>query len=224
MIPHGYFPRSMMDMEQWNKPMDQWVNPIWPNNQIENMNKMISDQWKKSMNTLDMFDPFDSLDHTIGRNMQWIKRPDFMMPALPKVPQKYRVTLDCSGFSPKSIKTEWNKNILTVTGRESNKCEDTGDFNVKEFKKTYTMPERAECDKMISFMTKEGQLVIEVPLRETEQHKNVDLFPQVYDTNDGGKCMKMNFTVPENISPENIHINVKDRCLVVKAEEKKSQA
>jgi len=185
------------------------------------MNKMFADQWKKSLNTLDMFDPFDSLDHTIGRNMQWINRPDFMMPTMPKVPQKYRVTLDCAGFNPKSIKTEWNKNVLTVSGRESAKCDETGDFNVKEFKKTYTMPERAECDKMISFMTSDGQLVIEVPLRETERHQNFDLFPQICDSKDGGKCMKMKFTVPENIAPEHIHINVKDRCLIVKAEEKK---
>jgi len=221
MIPHGFFPRSMMDMEQWSKPMDQWAKPLWPMDQSDNINKMFADQWKKSSNTLDMFDPFDSLDHTIGRNMQWINRPDFMMPTMPKVPQKYRVTLDCTGFNPKSIKTEWNKNVLTVSGRESTKCEETGDFNVKEFKKTYTMPERAECDKMISFMTNEGQLVIEVPLRETERHQNLDLFPKICDSNDGGKCMKMKFTVPENIAPEHIHINIKDRCLVVKAEEKK---
>lgn len=205
MIPHNFTPRSMFDMDQWNKPITQ----------------LFGNEWNKQLNTLDMFDPFDALDHTIGRNMQWLQRPEFMLPQLPKVPQKYRITLDCTGYNPKSIKTEWKDNVLTVWGCESSKCEETGDFHTKEFKKTYTMPPHAECDKMVSFFTGDHQLVIEVPLKETEKHQNFDLFPQICDTENGGKCMKMKFAIPENIAPEHVHINIKDRCLVVKAEEKK---
>jgi len=195
LIPHGFFPRSAMDM-------DRWMQPFGP------------------LSTLDAFDPFDELDNTIGRNMNWITQPEFGLPMLPRVPQKYRVTLDCSGYSPNSIKTEWKGNQLTVSAREEHKTADTGDFSVKEFKKTYTMPPSAECDKMVSFITGDGQLCIEVPLKETERHLNTDLFPQIVDEN-GGKQVKMKFAVPENIAPEHIHINIKDRCLVVKAEEKK---
>jgi len=183
--------------------MDTWMKPFGP------------------LSTLDAFDPFDELDHTMGRNMQWLNRPEFM-PVMPRVPQKYRVTLDCVGYSPSSIKTEWKGNQLNVSAREEVKDAETGDFSVKEFKKTYTMPPNAECDKMVSFMTGDGQLCIEVPLRESERHMNVDLFPQVVDEN-GGKAVKMAFAVPENIAPEHIHVNIKDRCLVVKAEEKKSR-
>jgi HSP20 family molecular chaperone IbpA len=187
---------------------------------------MDMDMWGRpfgAISTLDAFDPFDELDNTISRNMQWLNRPEFMMPSFmqPKVPQKYRVTLDCTGYSPSSIKTEWKDKLLVVSAREEVKNTNNDDFSVKEFKKTYTMPPNAETDKMVSFMTGDGQLCIEVPLKESERHMNVDLFPQIVDQ-DGGKHVKMNFAVPEDIAPEHIHVNIKDRCLVVKAEEKKT--
>ena len=196
MIPHGYFPRSTFDMDRWMQPMN-----------------------RGQLSTLDMFDPFDELDHVIGRNMQWLNKPEFMAPMMPRVPQKYRITLDCTGYKPDSIKTECTNHVLCVTGGETTKDAETGDFSTKEFKKTYTCPENAECDKMVSFMTAEGQLVIEMPLRETQLHPNMDLFPKIVDT-DKGKEMSLKFNVPEKIHPEHIHVSVKDRCLVVKAEDK----
>lgn len=185
--------------------MDKWMTP-----------------YGGHLSTLEAFDPFDELDHMVGRNMQWLQRPDFMREmgfGQPKVPQKYRVTLDCVGYSPNSIKTEWKGNQLTVSAREEERLE-TGDFSVKEFKKTYTMPPHAECDKMVSFMTGDGQLCIEVPLKETSRSMNQDMFPQIMDSPAGGKQVAMKFAIPENIKPEHIHVNIKDRCLVVKAEEK----
>lgn len=211
LIPHSFVPRSTFDCDQWFKPVNSWMQPFTG----------LNEQWKKQLNTLDMFDPFDALDSTIGHNMQWLNRPEFMLPMLPKVPQKYRITLDCTGFKPESIKFEWKGFVLTVWAKEEFKCEETKDFHLKEFKKTYTVPETAECDKMCSFMTGDGKLVIEVPLKETTQHLNTDLFPQIVDTIDGGKQMNMKFFVPKNILPEHIHVTIKDRCLIVKAEEKK---
>jgi len=195
LIPHEFFPRSMMDMDRWMKPFGL-------------------------MNTLEAFDPFDELDNTISRNFHWLNKPDFLTPILPRVPQKYRVTLDCSGFKPSSIKTEWKGRILTITGREEDKYNGSEDFSVKEFKKTYTVPPNAECDKLVSFMTNDGMLCVEVPLKEIPSHSDRDLFPQVVDEN-GGKVVKMKFSLPDSVEPENIHVNIKDRCLIVKAEEKK---
>lgn len=195
LIPHGFFPRSQMDMDMWRRPFGE-------------------------LSTLEAFDPFDELDNTIGRNMQWLSRPEFAVPSMPKVPQKYRITLDCTGYAPKSIKTEFGKdNKLTVSAREEQKDE-SGDYHIKEFKKTYTLPAHAEPEKLVSFVTGDGELCIEVPLKETAQHADADLFPKIVDVN-GGKQVQMQFAVPENIKPEHIHVNIKDRCLVVKAEEKK---
>jgi HSP20 family molecular chaperone IbpA len=200
LIPHTFFPRSMFNMDQWMMPTFGVAN------------------------TLEMFDPFDELDTTIGRNMQWLNKPEFMKTMLPMVPQKYRITLDCAGFDSKCIKFEWKGKCLTVCGKEEMiKCAMTGDFSCKEFKKTYTMPENVECEKMVSFFTTEGMLVMEWPLKETAKHMNTDLFPQIVDEN-GCKMMKMKFAVPENIKPECIHVTIKDRCLIVKCEDKKIKA
>jgi len=189
-----------MDMDRWNSPFGD-----------------------SRLNTLEAFDPFDELDHMIGRNMQWLNRPDFMQSfGLPKVPQRYRVTLDCVGYNPNSIRTEWHGNQLTVSAREEERVDNSDDFSVKEFHKTYTMPPHAECDKMASFMTGDGQLVIEVPLKETSRSPNQDLFPAIVDE-DGIKKVKMQFSMPENIPADHIHVNVKDRCLVVKAEDKQKR-
>jgi len=197
LIPHSFFPRSSFDM-------NQWVNPM-----------------KNMHSTLDVFDAFDELDHTIGRNMQWLNKPEFFAPVSmgPRVPQKYRITVDCPGFKPESIKTEVKNHKLYLHGREEERHEGE-DFHIREFRKTYELPERCETDKLVSFMTSPGHLVIEMPLREHEQHMNMDLFPKIVDRPDGKKLVTLDFQVPENIHPEKVHIHVKDRDLIVKAQDK----
>lgn len=197
LIPHSHFPRSMFDM-------DKWFHQNVP-----------------GISTLDLFDPFDELDNTIAKNMQWLNRPEFMplMPAMPRVPQKYRVIVDCVGYKPDSIKTEVVGNDLIVTGREDVKHEG-GDYSVKEFKKTYKLPANAVKEQLVSFMTSHGELVCEVPLKESQLHMNMDLLPKIVDAPAGGKQVTLDFTVPEKIKPEHVHVSIKDRDLIVKAEEK----
>lgn len=171
-------------------------------------------------NTLELFDPFDELDHMISRNMEWLSKPEFLnAPLMPRVPQKYRIVVDCHGYQPKSIKTEINDDKLTVIGHEEVKHEGD-DFHVRQFKRTYKLPHNCETDKMASFMTGHGQLVIELPLRETELHPHTDLFPRIVDGENGQKAVAMKFNVPENIDPSKICVSVKDRDLIVKAEDK----
>lgn len=203
LIPHNVFPRSMFDMEQWFHPQQQ------------------QQHGRHHPNTLDLFDPFDELDHMLGRNLEWLSKPEFMqMPWMPRVPQKYRIVVDCHGYKSSSIKTEINGDRLTVVGHEEVKHEGE-DFSVKQFKRTYRIPQHAESDKMVSFMTKHGQLVIEMPLRETQAHLNTDLFPRIVDAENGqGKQVQMRFNVPENIDPSKVTVSIKDRDLIVKAEDK----
>lgn len=196
LVPHSFFPRSQFDM-------DRWVNPL-----------------KNMHSTLDLFDAFDELDHSMARNMQWLNKPEFMAPLAmgPRVPQKYRITVDCPGFSAGSIHTEVKDHKLYVTGREEDRHDDE-DFSIREFKKTYELPAHAEANHLVSFMTSPGHLVIEMPLREQGMHLNLDLFPKIVDK-DGKKMVTLDFQVPENIHPEKIHIHVKDRDLIVKAQDK----
>ena len=59
---------------------------------------------------------------------------------MPSVPQKYRITVDCAGFSPNSIKTELkdDKKSVVVSGKEDYKAS-KDDWSNKEFKKTIIM-------------------------------------------------------------------------------------
>lgn len=197
LIPHSLFPRSMFDTTNWWHPT-------------------------QAVNTLDVFDPFDQLDHTIANNLNWLSRPEFMpaLPMLPLVPQKWRVTVDCVGYMPSSIKTDIHGHKLTVTGREETKQEDGEGFVVKEFKKTYDLPAHAQTDKLVSFMTPQGQLVVEMPLKETHLHPNDDLLPRIVKNTTGGQDVELKFHVPENIHPEHVKVSIKDRDLIIKAEDK----
>jgi HSP20 family molecular chaperone IbpA len=199
LIPHSLFTRSLFNMDEWMRPLDQRF---------------------LTLNTLDMFDPFDELDTTLGRNMRWLSRPDFLAPMIPRVPNKYRVSLDCQGYNPKSIKIECKNNVLHVEASEKSKPDANGDYFNKEFKKTYNLPSNAECDQLVSFMTNDGQLVIEIPLKQKGLLDEAS-FPKIVDGPNGTKEVNIQFKVPEGIKPENIDVNVKDRCLVIKAEDKK---
>jgi len=111
--------------------------------------------------------------------LTWINKPwtEALLPLMPKVPQKYRITVDCAGFSPSSIKTELkdDKKSIVVSGKEEYK-KSSDDFSNKEFKKTYMLPENCEKDKMISFMTVGDRLVIEFPLKGIKINLRLFLF------------------------------------------------
>jgi len=140
------------------------------------------------------------------------------IPRLPTIPQKYRVSVDCAGFDPKSIKTEIHGRKLTVTAKEEHKVS-SDNYSTKEFKKTYDLPENAETDKLVSFMTSHGNLICELPLKETQASLNQELFPKIVDEN-GHKVVKMDFSIPMNIDPSKVTVSIKDRDLICKAEDK----
>ena len=59
-----------------------------------------------------------------------------------------------------------------------------------------------------------------MPLRETTTHPDSDLFPKITDVAGGGKMVSLNFRVPASIDPAKCHVTIKDRDLIVKAEDK----
>jgi HSP20 family molecular chaperone IbpA len=188
-------PRAFFDMNQWIKPLS--TMPFAPT-------------------TLEIFDPFDNMDTMLGHNMHWLNKPEFKS-LFPAVPQKYRITVDCFGYKPKSITCNWINNKLVVCGREEVKDEHE-DFSIKEFKKSYDLPVNAVPEKLVSFFTG-GQFVIDVPLKETPLFKNSELVPQIIDTMEGGKVVEMTCAIPEGICPTKIHVTCKDRDLIIKAED-----
>jgi HSP20 family molecular chaperone IbpA len=198
LLPVTFFPRSLFDMDQWS------------------LNSRLL-----TPSTFDLFDPYDELDNLVSRNLQWLNKPDFIsnFPMIPRVPQKYRITVECPGFSPSSIRTQVQGSSLIVTGSEESRNTLTDDFTVREFKRTFQLPANAVPDKLVSFMTTGDRLVIEVPLRETNMSPNSLMFPQIVDNLDGTKSVSMRFPLPEYVDPNKINVSVKDRDLILRAED-----
>lgn len=217
LIPHAFFPRSIFDVNQWMHPSHH--NAHHPGGVVPHGHH----NSPADHNSLALFDPFDELDKAVSRNFHWFNKPDFLdeMPLFPRVPQKYRITVDCAGFKPSSIKTELieKEKKLVVSGHEDFKQEGSDDFSTKQFKKTYQLPPNAVTEKMVNFMASNGHLVIEVPLKETDTLKVQDLFPVIVDAEDGSKQVSMKFNVPENIDPSKINVSIKDHDVIFRAED-----
>jgi len=195
LISHTYMSRSMFDMDLWLNPNDTGLGQT----------------------TLDLFDPFDDLDRIIGRNFNWLCKPEFLNQPNPRFPNKFRVKLNCSGFNSESIKTEIIDNKLIVTGNEGNKQNESEDFSLKQFRKTIKLPGNTENDKMASFMTSSGHLVIEIPIKEETKNEVGDLFPRISDDK---KNVNMNLALPESLDPNKLKVTCKDRQLVISYQNK----
>lgn len=117
LLSHSFFPRSMFDMDLWNPSL---AGP----------------------STLDLFDAFDDLDRMMSRNLIWLNEPETLRLSSPKQPvsEKYRITLDCQGFNPNSIKTEIKDNNKLVVSASEGKPSATSDYSLREFRKTYDLP------------------------------------------------------------------------------------
>lgn len=73
---------------------------------------------------------------------------------------------------------------------------------------------------MVSFMTAGGNLIIELPLKETKTSPNADLYPHIVDNSDGTKSVCMKFVLPTNVDPAKANVMVKDRDLIFRVEDK----
>ncbi|RNA22489.1 Alpha-crystallin B chain [Brachionus plicatilis] len=169
LIQHNLFPRSMFEVDPWLQPK--------------------SFDFDLTTFPLDVFDPFDELDRLMNRNLNWLDMPEFMrVPSTqPLFPRKFRVTTDVSGFTPRSIKTEVSddKKRLVVSGREGEPKKTAGeDYALREFRKSYDLPENVDPDQLVSFVSANNKLVVEIPYKETLKREN--LFPKVVEA-EGGK-------------------------------------
>ncbi len=110
--------------------------------------------------------------------------------------------------------TVWEKS-QQKNNEENFSMSDIDDYAIKQFKKTYKLPENADTNKLVSFMTSNGRLVIEIPLKNEEKSSS-DLFPKISEDN---KNISINLSLPECTDPTKINVTCKDRNLVVKYED-----
>jgi len=168
LVPHQFWPRSKLEMDNWLKP------------------------------SLNLFDPFDELDHKMCRNLHWLQITSFMDNFMrPMVPENHRVTLDCAGFNPNSLRTEIKDGKLMISGLEEHGSQELDDYVKREFKKSYKLPENAEADKYIA-----GQhLVVAIPLKQELNEQDEEMFPRIVDNPNGGKEVSLRCVVPKGIDP-----------------------
>ncbi|CAF0781980.1 unnamed protein product [Brachionus calyciflorus] len=181
--------------------------------------------------TLDVFDPFDELDRMMGRNLEWVNMPDIlseMKQLRPRVPKKWRVQLDVRGFKPKSIKcnvSDDHKKLIVSAHEGDETKKGTENYTHREMKRTFNLPKHCEVDKMVSFVTPNGKLIVEIPQKTEETHKGTeDLFPRIVEGEKGMKNVQMSMHLPESIDPSKVKVTCKDRDLIVQAEEKTESA
>jgi HSP20 family molecular chaperone IbpA len=217
LIPFSFFPRRMFDMDNWlptstlAPSLSTFASPL--------------STFTSPLSTLDFFDPFDELDRMMSRNLQWIDRPESLLaPLMPTVPHKYRITVDVPGFNADSIKTEIKDNQqgqkqLFVYANEESGQQGGDDYSKRELHKTFSLPNNIDYDKMVSFMAPGGRFVVEYPIKQTELQTQ-SLLPQLIDVPGGSMQVAINFPLPQSIDPNNVHVSVKDKDLIMRVEQK----
>ena len=126
--------------------------------------------------------------------------------------RNHLITVDITGFNPKSIKTEIKDNKLLVTGKEEVKNEH-GSYSRKSFHKTFDLPKDAVSGIPFTSYCNNGQLLVEIPLKSTQDN----FLPQIENN---GKRITMKCTLPlNNVDPKNVSIVCKDGEVLIRAEE-----
>jgi len=226
LIPYSMFPRRMFDM-------DTWMTPSWGGG-FGGSSGLGLDRGGGGFgglgssllpSTLDLFDPFDELDRTMSRNLRWIDRPESLLSAIaPVVPHKYRISVDCAGFNSDNIKTEIKQKdgdqYLHVHGREEQGTKGADDYTKKVLRKSYKLPNNIQLDQMASFMAPGGNFIVEFPIKQEDRTSMQGMLPQIVDSEGGGKQLKLNLPLPQNIDPNKVQLSLKDRDLIMRVEDR----
>ena len=108
-ITPSIFPRSM-DTELWDRPLNSSLFNRPFGSSLSQLDPFGSSVFSPDFGTtaLDLFDPFNEIDRLANRNIRWLNEPSILPSRLmsPLIPQKFRISLDCSGYNENSIKTE----------------------------------------------------------------------------------------------------------------------
>jgi hypothetical protein len=131
------------------------------------------------------------------------------------MPQKYRCSVDCSGFDPScirpSVQTVQNQKHLVLT------CKDKR--GGQTFKRSFTLPKNIKPDKLNTFLGPNNQFVCEFPFLEVPTSLGLNLKPQIVGE---GKCKNVvvEARIPEFINPLSVNVCVKGHELIIRFEEK----
>jgi HSP20 family protein len=100
------------------------------------------------------------------------------MPAVNIVEKKddFRIEVAAPGLDKKDIKIDLNNNVLTISSEKNNEQEEKNDrfmrreFSYSSFKRSFTLPESAQIDKIAAHHNN-GVLQITIPKKEEAKVK-----------------------------------------------------
>jgi HSP20 family molecular chaperone IbpA len=217
---------------------------------------------------LDFFDPWNDFDtfptafSTRPNAFRWVHAPprlthsssnrqdgqSLQLTSPSPQSEKFRVQLNVAGFNPETVKTKVEGRKVIVEAKQEDRQPD-GDFNIREIRKTYELPENAEIQQLASYVTPNNTLVVEVPIRKPEterrlsqttnnnqsltqfgQHRDPlfdytgfldgsDFRPHIVDKGNNQKHLEMNVGM-KKYRPEEIKVSVKNNELIVQGEHK----
>merc|ERR1712198_680886 len=79
---------------------------------------------------------------------------------------KMEISIDTAGYKPDELKVSAGKGVISVEGRHEEKSEEGHVMVSRQFSKTYSLPQNANPEDVVSNLSQDGILVISVPKRE----------------------------------------------------------
>merc|ERR1712198_261805 len=79
---------------------------------------------------------------------------------------KMEISLDTYGYKPDELKVSAGKGVISVKGKHEEKSEAGHVMVSRQFSKTYSLPQNANPEDVVSNLSQDGILVISVPKRE----------------------------------------------------------
>jgi HSP20 family molecular chaperone IbpA len=178
-----------------------------------------------------------SLTHSQSRNVQ----PSSRAPNA----EKFRVQLNVAGFNPETINTKVEGRKVIIEAKQEDRQSDD-DYNIRQLRKTYDLPEHADASRLASYITPNNMLVVEVPIKNPETERRVeqakkdnqlgqfgqyrdplfdytgflggsDFQPRIVDKGNNQKQLEMTVGM-KNYRPQEIKVSVKNNELIVQGE------
>ncbi|CAF3350655.1 unnamed protein product [Rotaria sp. Silwood1] len=137
--------------------------------------------------------------------------------------EKYRVQLNVAGFNPETIKTKVDGRKVIVEAKQEDRQSD-GDYNIRELRKTYELPEHADSTRLASYVTPNNMLVIEVPIhnpkaeRWVAQAKNDNQSLAQFGQYRDPLFDYVGFLTGSDFQPHEIKVSVKNNELIIQGE------
>jgi len=140
---------------------------------------------------------------------------------LDKMPQKFRILIDCSSCNPKTLRTHIKKvndqkHLIVCTDEQKVKKSES---SYRPLKRTYTLPKQVDVNKMISFVTPQGHFVVEFPLQEVASCLDIDIVPKIEKTPEG-RIVSLRVPIPESVDPSKVTLMAKGRDVILRFEDR----